>query len=60
MNFLEKMCCKFMIWRLHSLTDDICNNTEAWKDGEALEEHGCFQCQAAITIRFLGKYLEVL
>ena len=64
MDFLEKLACRFLIWRFEGNdgygTPKGCRTKADWEDGMALEENGCAGCQATITVRFLREHIELI
>lgn len=60
MSYLEKLACRFLIYRFRVFQREGCITPEDWQDGEVLHDGGCFQCRANMARKFLKTYLETL
>lgn len=59
MDFLDKIACRFLIWRLRVFKQEYCLTQDDWKDGMVYADGGCFQCKANLAAAFLESYVEL-
>lgn len=59
MNLLDYLAIKYLLYRLREFKREGCITEQDWQDGMVYADHGCFQCKANLTSKFLEEYISL-